>query len=257
MRCNRISFEQAISKQQYEWLFPTGPQGKPCFFFGNSTRSLLQFTGSALKIWSINQCAGSRSGPPRDNTLPQMLVSSSPYACQHLSPHLRPTAQPPSPPLPLHQLSCPTAIPHHGQSEKVSFPVAWSHFVPHTDWILSCLNPFLRCPWCSTSQGSTFWAPLSFWMKERNLHLEVLDGGGLASFFQGLVYPADYNVIISFLTITQVLEDIQRVPENQQREQGYAQSLGKAVVSMQPGCHVSPWQLGKASHSLSSVLFFF
>ncbi|KAI1234841.1 hypothetical protein IHE44_0003224 [Lamprotornis superbus] len=45
--------------------------------------------------------------------------------------------------------------------------------------------------------------------QEGNLHLEVLDGGGLASFFQGLVYPADYNVIIGFLTITQVLEDIQ------------------------------------------------
>lgn len=56
-------------------------------------------------------------------------------------------------------------------------------------------------------------------MQEGNLHLEVLDGCGLASFFQGLVYPADYNVIISFLTVTQVLKDIQRVPENQQREQ--------------------------------------
>lgn len=56
-------------------------------------------------------------------------------------------------------------------------------------------------------------------MQEGNLHLEVLDGGGLASFFQGLVYPADYNIIVSFLTIAQVLEDVQCVPENHQREQ--------------------------------------
>lgn len=64
-------------------------------------------------------------------------------------------------------------------------------------------------------------------MPEENLHLEVLDGGGLASVFQGLVYPADYNVIVGFLTVTQVLEDIQRVPENQQREQDEARAWAK------------------------------
>lgn len=82
--------------------------------------------------------------------------------------------------------------------------------------MLSCLNPedvllFL--------QPRKYFLDTSLLLDARgNLHLEVLDGGGLASFFQGLVYPADYNVIISFLTVTQVLEDIQRVPENQQRE---------------------------------------
>lgn len=87
------------------------------------------------------------------------------------------------------------------------------------------LNPVLfkllsrRCPCCSSSWGKNCWALVSFSMQEGNLHLEILDGGGLASFFQSLVYPADYNVIVGFLTITQVLEDIQRVPENQQREQ--------------------------------------
>jgi len=59
-----------------------------------------------------------------------------------------------------------------------------------------------------------------FWMQEGNLHLEILDGGGLPSFFQGLVYPVDYNVVVGFLTITQVLKDVQCVPEHEQREQG-------------------------------------
>ena len=58
------------------------------------------------------------------------------------------------------------------------------------------------------------------------MHLEVLDGGGLASFFQGPVYPADYNVIVGFLTVTQVLKDVQRVPKHRQKEQDKAQSLG-------------------------------
>lgn len=58
------------------------------------------------------------------------------------------------------------------------------------------------------------------------MHLEVLDGGGLASFFQGPVYQTDYNVIIGFLAVTQVLEDVQHVPEHRQKVQDESQSLG-------------------------------
>lgn len=67
----------------------------------------------------------------------------------------------------------------------------------------------------------------SYW-KKGDLHLEALNGGGLASFSQCPVHPVYYDVIICFLTVTQVLEHVQGVSENERETVPYEHRLDTA-----------------------------